>query len=134
MRVFIKSPTAQGLSKALRELERPLSVRQKGDSKSLFLTERDLNVETYLVVNTEATIRIHKVAVIGPEIRDLLQADVTAGNLPADILTTLEGAVNACREQRVKLWDLLPDFYKAQAKDLPQMIEAGLLNQPGGMM
>lgn len=55
---------------------------------------------------------------------------IDAGQLPADTNTVLAALVESKRGEQMVIYNAFPAVFKAQAKELRQMIEEGLLNEP----
>lgn len=127
--VYIPAPSAEPLSLALWGLSRPAAVRSVKDTQYLFPWVTALDGSKWLLVDAEYSIQVHAEAVLDG-IADILQPFIDAGQLPPDTNTTLAVFVEVQRGQRLVVYDAFPQFFKAQAKTLEQMIDAGLLNKP----
>lgn len=128
--------TPEELSQALWLLSRPEGVQLAGDTDALFPTVDTLDRSGWLLVDGEEMINIHEGALPGgrlpQRLREILAKYVIAGALPESAEDDLRAKVAAQIGTRVPAAFLLPEELLPALRDLPQMVEAGVLNEPGG--
>jgi hypothetical protein len=129
---YVPSSAAEPLSAALWNLASPPGQRAEGATSLMFGWVDDLHGQRWLEVHDDFSIIVHPDAVLGP-IASILQPWVGQGLAQADI-DALAALVLASRGQRLTLWDAFPALFKDQSLDLPGMIAAEKLNEPGGIL
>lgn len=125
----IPGPKAEELGMALYRLMRPTSAPDdlaEGWSSCV----DDKNGQKWVMMDDAAALYIFPTADFST-VRNLLTPHVSAGNITAQELLTLEDQVMSHRGTQLQVWTALPEFFKNQAKTWDSMIEAGLLAQPG---
>lgn len=140
MNLFLPCPHCDPLelSAALWLLSLPASVRQARDSRYLFDVVTGLDESRWLVVDDERMINIHPEALPQGELPQALAEIVTryveAGDLPAGAAADLKAKVVAALGTRILAATLLPEELGAAVKNLDEMIAAGTLAKPEGMI
>lgn len=128
----IPSPNAEILSELVQRLSRPVSIRVAGELTTQRWVNKDgTNGTKYLVVPADATMTVHAKAVPG-EIPALLAGYVTSGFLTKSDLDGMTAAIEAARGTGVpvRVWDLIPGPFKAQARSFDDLVEQGIFTQP----
>lgn len=131
----IPSPHAETLSELVQRLSRPLSVRTAADGTThCWLSKLGTDGVVYLLVPEEDTLCVHEAAVAS-EIADALAGHVAAGVLQPTDLDTMTSAIETARGTGVpvRIWDLIPQPFKDEARDWDDLVREGIFNQPGGM-
>jgi hypothetical protein len=130
MNHYIPAPLGQALSEKLWQLTRPAGVQQAGDATThLFDWVADKTGAIWMIADDQFSIPVHAEAELDG-IADILQPFIDAGALPPDTNAVLGAFVESKRGQRLVVYEAFPAFFKAQAKTLEEMIDAGLLAQP----
>lgn len=132
MTKYILAPNAMEMSVALWSLARPADLRTPEDTSEMFHVLEATDKRLWLEVQTDFEILIHPDAVLGA-IGPILQPYENDGSMPAGTVAGLESYVTAHRGQRVTVYDVFPDFFKAGALDEQGMIDAGWLAPDGGI-
>jgi len=126
---YIPAVSAEALSAGLYALSRPAGVRDARDSVYLFGWRIDTKRNKWIEVDDAVAVRVHELAELNG-IADILQPFIDAEQLPANTNEALAAYVESKRGEQMVIYNAFPAVFKAQAKELRQMIEEGLLNEP----
>lgn len=121
------------LSVELFALSRPPSERMPGEVTGFLCSlQKDLKGGLWVKLDDQRQVKVHALANL-EGIAKLVQPLMAAGVLAPNTLVILQQKLDAGRGGWINVFDALPDEIKAQAKELPQMIEEGLLNEPSAI-
>ena len=115
--------TADALSEALWQLSSPNKTLE---TTSLFMRRLMLDGSTWLVVDTELVITVHKDADMSPII-GILEPWVDGGFLDASEMQALVDAVENARGGELNAWSAFPEFFKERSKHEAELISLGLI-------
>jgi len=130
MKKYVPASRAADLSTALFALSRPVSVRIPGEVTNFLCTvTKDLKGGLWVMLDDQRQVKVHEMADLAG-ITPLVQPLIAAGALAVNTLEILQQRLDAVRGGWINVFDSLPDEIKAEAKELPQMIEEGKLDAP----
>lgn len=123
--VYIPAPEAEALTAALWDLSDPNPTR---GTTGLFAVVEALDKSKWLIVCKKTTLPVHDQANLNG-IAKLVQPLVENKTLAANTMEVLQVRLDTVKEhrQRLNVFEAMPDEIKAMARDLPAMIEEGLL-------
>lgn len=130
----IPASAGAAMSVALFGLPRPAAVRRAGEvTTALCAVRKDVKGALWMVLDDEREVFVHPAAEL-TEVEAILEPLILGGVLAAGTITNLRALLDASRGRSVKLFECFPPEIRAMAKPLTQMMEEGLMSEPGGMM
>ncbi len=127
---YVPSSVAPVLSEAMWRLSVPALATRS--TRYLFAWITSLDGSQWLIVDPEQVINVHAEAELG-EIAEILAPWVGHGITQGDI-DDLAGVVESHRGGTMAPWEFFPPMFKDLSKSHEEMIAAGLLVEPDGLL